>query len=105
MAGYQAHRQNAARLMTNDDIRHRVAELQEVAARRTEVTVERLIDEAEEARLLALANKQPNAMVSATTLKARLTGKLIKRLEVGEPNEFDKMSEHELRQFNEGSES
>lgn len=100
IAGYQAaHRQNAARLMTNDAVMGRLLELQEAAARRTEVTIERLLDEAEEARLLALATKQPTAMVAATMLKAKLTGKLVKRLEVGEPNEFDNMTEEQLRQF------
>jgi phage terminase small subunit len=79
IAGYQAQRQNAARLMTNDDIQHRVAELQEVAARQTEVTVESLIDEAEEARLHARANGQPSAMVAATMLKAKLAGFLVRQ--------------------------
>ena len=99
VAGFVPHRQNAARLMTNENIRRRVVELQAIAAKRAEVTVESLIDEAEEARLLAIANRNPNAMVSATTLKAKLTGKLVKRLEVGEPNEFKNMTEQELRQF------
>jgi hypothetical protein len=89
--------------MTNDDIRGRVAELQRVAARQTEVTVESLITEAEEARLLAIANQNPTAMISATTLKAKLTGKLVKRVEVGEPNEIEKMTEQKLRQYIEGS--
>jgi phage terminase small subunit len=98
LAGYRPHRQNAARLMTNDVIKERVAQLQQTAAQRTEITIERLIDEAEEARLLALANKQPNAMVAATMLKAKLAGVLVKRIEVGEPNEFENMTEQELRE-------
>ena len=77
-AGYQRHRQNAARLRTNDDIRRRMIELQDAAARSTEITIESLLDEAEEARLLALANKHPSAMVSATMLKAKLSGLLVK---------------------------
>lgn len=106
LAGYRPRRQNASRLMmSNDDIKSRVAELQECAVRRTEITVESLFDEAEVARLLALANKQPSAMVAATTLKAKLAGLLIKRVERGEPNEFEHMTEEELRQFIEGSKS
>lgn len=107
-AGYRSHRQNAARLITNENIRHRVAEIQAIAAKRTEVTVESLVDEAEEARLLALANRNASAMVAATMLKAKLSGLLVRRLEVGEPNEFDKiykMTEQELRKFIEECES
>lgn len=98
-AGYRPHRQNAARLMTNDAILGRLAEIQQRAARRTEITLERLIDEAEEARLLALVNSQPRAMIAATMAKARLAGLLVKRLEVGQPNGFENMTERELRQF------
>ena len=99
LAGYRSHRQNAARLITNEHIRQRVVEIQSIAAKRTEVTVESLIDEAEEARLLALANRNASAMVAASTLKAKLTGMLVNRVEVGEHDEFARMSEEELRRY------
>jgi phage terminase small subunit len=44
-AGFEPHRQNAARLMTNDDIADRVEELLAAGARRAEITVERVLRE------------------------------------------------------------
>lgn len=76
-AGYKPHRQNAARMMTNDDIAARVAELQGKVAKKVEVTVESLAAELEEARGLAKTEKQTSAMVSATLGKAKLFGLII----------------------------
>ncbi|HEY6701061.1 MAG TPA: terminase small subunit [Pseudolabrys sp.] len=52
-AGYKPCRQNAARLTTNDDIRARLAEIQAQAAKKSEVTVQSLLDELEHARARA----------------------------------------------------
>jgi phage terminase small subunit len=49
VAGYRPCRQNAARLMSNDDIRARLAELQTQAARSTAITVESICAELDEA--------------------------------------------------------
>lgn len=51
-AGFKAHRQNAARLMTNDDVRRRVAELQARAAADTRISVAAITE-----RLLSIAEK------------------------------------------------
>lgn len=73
-AGFKPHRQNASRLMTNDDVRRRVEELQFKAVKKTEITVDSLAQELEEARALALKEKQSSAAVSATMGKAKLFG-------------------------------
>jgi len=44
-AGYKPQRQNASRLMTNDDIQARVAELIEAAANRAEIDIARTLKE------------------------------------------------------------
>lgn len=44
-AGFEGHRQNAARLMSNDDVADRVEELLRAGARRAEVTVEQVVRE------------------------------------------------------------
>lgn len=74
LAGFKANRGNAARLNAYESVAVRVAELQEKAAKKVEVTVESLAGELEEARALALAEKQPSAAVSATMGKAKLFG-------------------------------
>jgi len=44
-AGFRPHRQNAHRLMTNDDIQERLAEILQRGAERAEITVERVMRE------------------------------------------------------------
>jgi ABC-type branched-subunit amino acid transport system substrate-binding protein len=60
------------------------------------VTAESLIQEAEEARLAAMASGQNNAACSAVKVKAVLSGKWIERAEIGAPGEFETMTDDEL---------
>jgi phage terminase small subunit len=74
-AGYQKHRGNAARLSANEHVRERVREIQSMAAERAAVTVQSLIDEAEQARIKAMESANgAAAAVSAITAKAKLAG-------------------------------
>lgn len=68
-----------------------------MAAKRHDVTEDSLLAELEEARQSALGNAQSGAAVQATMGKARITGHIIDRKEVGKPGDFDSMSEDELR--------
>jgi hypothetical protein len=81
-AGYKPCRKNAARLTTNDDIQCRVAEIQTAAAKKTEVTIESLLSELEEARHKASTLDQMSAAVKAIGEKARISGLLVQRVEV-----------------------
>lgn len=74
LAGYKANRGNAATLKANQIILNRLAELQERVAKKVSVTVESLALELEEARSLAIVEKQTSAAVSATMGKAKLFG-------------------------------
>jgi hypothetical protein len=74
LAGYKPHRGNASTLRTNQNILDRLSELQAKVAAKVEVTVESLAGELEEARSLALKEKQTGAAVSATMGKAKLFG-------------------------------
>lgn len=85
LAGYAASRSNAAVLRTNQNILDRVSELQGLAAKRTLVTIESLTQELEEARAIALAEKQTSAAVAATMGKAKLHGKLVDKKEHAGP--------------------
>lgn len=73
-AGYKPNRCNAARMKSKENVQARLAELQEKGAERALVTVESLSDELEEARTLALGEKQSSAAVAATMGKAKLFG-------------------------------
>ncbi len=73
-AGYRGDRKAASNLWTNVDIKERVTELQSKAVKKVEITVDSLAQELEEARAIALAEKQSSAAVSATMGKAKLFG-------------------------------
>lgn len=83
-AGYKPARQNAHRLITNDDIAFRVRELQERAAIKTELTVASITD-----RLLKIADageglkEAPGLSVARAALMdaAKLNGLIVDRSE------------------------
>jgi hypothetical protein len=88
LAGYKPCRQNAHRMTTKDDIQARLAEIQGAAAKASEVTIESLLSELEAARAKATDLDQLSAAVRAIEAKAKVSGLLIQRMEIGSPNEF-----------------
>lgn len=76
-AGFKPSRHHASRLATNGNVQARVTEIQGRAAERAVVTIHSLTDELEEARAIALTEKQSSAAVAATLGKAKLHGLLI----------------------------
>ncbi len=91
LAGYSDPR-NSTRLTKNDEIRRRVHEIQNRGAARAEVSVASLVQEFDEARNLALERGQASAAVAATMGKAKITGLMVERAEVGNAGEFDAMT-------------
>src|SRR5262249_645121 len=80
---------NACRLLkAGGHIVARVQELQREAAKAKKATVDTIVDELESAREIARENKQPSAMVAASTAKAKILGLEINRTEVGKPGDF-----------------
>jgi phage terminase small subunit len=81
-AGYRNHRGNAARLSANESIKDRVREIQAMGAARAAVTVQSLIEEAEEARIKAMETSNgAAAAVSAITAKAKLAGLWLEKVD------------------------
>ena len=72
---------NAAKLLGIARVRARLAELQARGARRAEITLEGLIEEAAELQRKAAEDGAYSAAVSALTLKAKLSGFHIDRSE------------------------
>lgn len=98
-AGYKANYGNCIRLKGNERVAARIAELKGVGAARAEVTIASLVNELDQARTEALRLGQVSAAVAATMGKAKVTGQIIDRAEVGKPGEFDSMTENELLEF------
>lgn len=63
---------------------------------RNKITVDSLVDELDEARVLALASAQPSAAISATVSKAKLVGLMVDRKETGMPGDFAAASETQV---------
>lgn len=88
LAGYKPCRQNAHRMTTKDDIQARLAEILGAAAKASEVTIESLLSELEAARAKATDLDQLSAAVRAIEAKAKVSGLLVQKVEIGSANEF-----------------
>jgi phage terminase small subunit len=73
--------EQASQMLALPHIDAEVRRLQEELAAANNVTVATLLIEAEQARAIAKTAKNASAMVAATTLKARLCGLLVDRIE------------------------
>jgi hypothetical protein len=101
-AGYKRNFGNASTLSKARDIQARLNEIKNAGAERAAVTVESLIAECDEARRIAIEDRNPQAMIAATREKGVLSGKRIERSERGEPGEFDwieRASDQQLVEF------
>jgi phage terminase small subunit len=88
IAGFKANRGNASRLKANESIMARLAELQTQTAKSAEVTVESLLAELEHARSRADGLDQLSAAVKAISEKAKISGLLVQKIEVGGVDAF-----------------
>ena len=103
-AGFKPKNDNAAdaaasRLLKDVKVRARITELQERAAKRAELTVVDILNELEQARLLALQLEQPSAMVAASMGRAKVAGLIVDKSEHGKPGDFSRMSDDELERI------
>jgi hypothetical protein len=71
------HTVEGCRLLAKPSIERRIAELKRETIKRADVTVDRILAELEEGRLLASEQHKPAAMIAATVSKARLCGLLV----------------------------
>jgi phage terminase small subunit len=81
LAGYAPNQPNAARLISKDMVRARVAELQARSVIKTEITLASLMQEAGEIQAAAQADKQYSAATAALTAKAKLAGLWVDKAE------------------------
>jgi hypothetical protein len=89
LAGFKESRKNASRLRAKEDVKARLAELQAVSARSTAITIESICAELDQANQVAMERGQAAAMVSASTLRAKLGGLMVEKVEIGPAGAFD----------------
>ena len=82
LAGFRAHRGNAARLRADECVRARVLEIQAASASSAEINIASICRELDAAIQVAQGKGQANAMVSAAGLRAKLAGLLTDKIEV-----------------------
>ncbi len=89
LAGYKPNDGNCIRLKGNERVQARLAELQAAAAKDLTVTVQSLLDELEHARSRADSLDQLGAAVKAISEKAKISGLLVQKIEVGGAGAFE----------------
>lgn len=89
LAGYKPNDGNAATLKGNQRVLDRVAEIQDRATVRAEITLATLMQEAAEIQAAALKANQHSAAVAALTAKAKLAGLWVDKAENTNRNVVD----------------
>jgi hypothetical protein len=87
-AGYRPDLSHPYRLAENGRVKQRLAELARPVARKTQVTLETLVNDLAADRELARRLEQPSAAIAATVAVAKLLGLMIDRRESGKPGAF-----------------
>ena len=98
-AGYAPHDSNAARLIGNDRVKSRIRELQEQAAVTTKITIEGQLAKLEQLLAQAQQLRQCSAAVAAIREQNELAGLRVQKIEHKAVDQFDSMSDEELRQY------
>jgi len=96
LAGYKPDRKNAHRLTTLDDVMTRIRELQSKGAQKAEITLASLLEEAEQARALAMQLGQPGAAIAAIKEKGVLSGMRVEKRENLNKTPLSAMTDAEL---------
>jgi phage terminase small subunit len=100
-AGYpdgSCAQRNAQKRAQRADVKQMVAELKAPIADKLEITLSLLIERADQIFKQAMAAGQFTAAIGALKELGILSGKRVERSERGEPGEFERMSDEELRE-------
>lgn len=97
-AGFKAHSGNASRLRGIECVRQRVCEIQQAGAASAKVSIESLLVELEHARQRADSLNQLSASVKAISEKAKVSGLLVQKIEVSEPDFDDQTATEDILQ-------
>lgn len=79
----------ATALRKRPEIRRRELELRDIMAKKSDITLDKLLTDCQEAIAMAKAQAKPNDLVNAAMAQAKLVGLLRDRVEAGAPGDFD----------------
>lgn len=86
-----SYRVVACQLRKRPDIQQREQELRDKMAKKSDITMEKVLTDIQEALNLARSQAKPNDMVNAVMAQAKLVGLLRDRVETGGVGDFDGM--------------
>ncbi len=95
-AGFKQPQVKGAQLMAVPEVQARIAELQAKVAERNEITVDTILQQLQEDRLLARELKQTSAAVSADIAMAKMSGNWVDRFEMSDAKKSDEQLADEL---------
>lgn len=72
-------------------VKARIQELRDQMARKSDITMEKILTDYQDALNMAKQDGKPNEMISAAREQAKLVGLLVERKEVGNAGDFDSM--------------
>jgi hypothetical protein len=93
LAGYKASTRNAldvsaCQLLRSTKVKAAIRQKRRAMLKRSDITIEKLLSDAEDARKLAMETKQVAAATGAGQFQAKLVGLLVDRRETGSPGDF-----------------
>jgi len=81
---------NPYRLTENDRVKRHMADLERRALKRHDITVDKIIDDLEDARQVAKTATQPSAMIQASLGQAKVCGLIVDKHETRNIEDMDK---------------
>lgn len=79
----------ATNIRKRPEVRRRELELKSIMAKKSDITLDKLLTDCQEAIAMAKAQAKPNDLVNAAMAQAKLVGLLRDRVEAGAPGDFD----------------
>lgn len=79
----------ACNIRKRPEVRRRELELKNIMAKKSDITLDKVLTDCQEAIAMAKAQAKPNDLVNAAMAQAKLVGLLRERIETGQPGDFD----------------
>lgn len=78
-------------ILKRPEVKRRIEQLRAQMAKRSDITLDKILGDYEYALQLAKENGKPDSIVNAATAQAKLVGLLRERQEIGRPGDFEAM--------------
>lgn len=76
-------------ILKRPEVKHRIRELRNIMAKKSDITLDKVLTDIEEAIVMAKAQAKPNDLVNAAVAQAKLVGLMRERVESGNVGDFD----------------